>query len=226
MATRRTFLGLAVSVLASPAYADQRIVVTGHLGNIGQRIADKLGTPFVGIDKKNGRLQDLSYRDGDSEWPGMLNGARAVVHLAATGDWLADRDDIYRNNIVATWNLLQECIARGVPRFVFASSTWADWQRYGNPKGSWTPYARSKQQNENLLKALALTGFLDLAVLRIGAAPPDNELLNDDWLKSVRNTTPELIQEFRNALLDERRGYTLTELAPPRQRLHIPPDSY
>jgi NAD dependent epimerase/dehydratase family len=107
MATRRTFLGLAVSVLASQAYADQRIVVTGHLGNIGQRIADKLGTPFVGIDKKNGRLQDLSYRDRDSEWPVMLNGARAVVHLAATANPFADKDDIYRNNIVATWNLLQ-----------------------------------------------------------------------------------------------------------------------
>ncbi len=224
MATRRTFLGLAVSVLASQAYADQRIVVTGHLGNIGQRIADKLGTPFVGIDKKNGRLQDLSYRDRDSEWPVMLNGARAVVHLAATANPFADKDDIYRNNIVATRNLLQECIARGVPRFVFASSTWADWQHYGNPKGSWTPYARSKQQNESLLKDLALTGFLDLAVLRIGVAPPDNVVLNDDWLESVRNTTAELIREFRSALLDGRRGYTLIELAPPRHRLHVPQD--
>jgi nucleoside-diphosphate-sugar epimerase len=224
MATRRTLLGLAVSVLASQAYADQRIVVTGHLGNIGQRIADKLGMPFVGIDKKNGRLQDLSYRDRDSEWPAMLNGASAVVHLAATADAFADKDDIYRNNIVATWNLLQERIARGVPRFVFASSTWADWQHHRNPEGRWTPYARSKQQNESVLKALALTGFLDLSVLRIGVAPPDNVVLNDDWSESVRNTTPELIREFRSALLDGSRGYTLIELASPRHRLHVPRD--
>jgi nucleoside-diphosphate-sugar epimerase len=120
-----------------------RVVITGAAGQIGIQVVEELSTShelFI-IDRRpvNGRkslVADLSQRPGirawrnwlgskSSRWSDALKDAQVVIHLAANAQTSAPWEEVFPNNIQATWNILEAAARHRVPRVVFASSNWA-----------------------------------------------------------------------------------------------------
>src|SRR5271165_1300260 len=96
----------------SNAPMSKTIVITGAAGNLGR----KLRTHFSSCSW-NLRLLDRSARLGldmtiadlsryCGSWATAFSGADAVIHLAAEG-WRATQHSAWRNNVVATENVLR-----------------------------------------------------------------------------------------------------------------------
>lgn len=108
-----------------------RLIVTGAAGRIATeliaelaaehelRLVDRL--PVAGHPSTQA---DLARRRG-AWWKQVFTGADAVVHLAAEPTPRAPWRLVLRNNVRATWNVLEAATRHGVPRVVFASSHWA-----------------------------------------------------------------------------------------------------
>jgi L-arabinose 1-dehydrogenase [NAD(P)+] len=104
-----------------------RTVVTGAAGKVGTETVEALSGaghevvpvthPKHGIDE--GHAVDLSTPDGVAD---ALDGAEAVIHLAADRSAYAGWDSVLANNVVATYNVYRAAEAAGVRRVVFASS--------------------------------------------------------------------------------------------------------
>ncbi|MDD5144102.1 NAD-dependent epimerase/dehydratase family protein [Methanoregula sp.] len=129
-------------------------VVTGGAGFIGSHLVDALvalGDRVVVIDSlvpgreetiaahlRSGKVQ-LVKKDllGDG-WQDALNGADRVYHLAADPDVRQSAmtpDPTFRNNIVATYRVLEAMRAHSVPELVFTSTSTV----YGNASVIPTP---------------------------------------------------------------------------------------
>lgn len=181
-----------------------RIVVTGAAGRIGRTLVAELEDvhEFRLLDRYRvpGRWRpktDLARRHPWLErlpgphwltpwWPRALDGADALVHLAADSHVDATLKSVRENNFRATWNVYEAAVRRGVPRIVFASSSWAvaealrrmspDCYRSDGPKlGSdaspapRTPYGASKAFGEELGRRLVDAGALPACLaVRIG----------------------------------------------------------
>jgi nucleoside-diphosphate-sugar epimerase len=154
-----------------------KVLLTGHHGYIGsvtRPILEAAGHEVVGLDTFYYRGCDFgaegtpgAERDVDVRTvaPADLEGFDAVVHLAAlSNDPLGDlrTDWTYAINRDGTIALAEAARAAGVGRFVFASSC----SMYGAsssddlldetaPLRPLTPYAESKVQSEEALRALA-----------------------------------------------------------------------
>ncbi|HTT92111.1 MAG TPA: NAD(P)-dependent oxidoreductase [Acidimicrobiales bacterium] len=107
-----------------------RVVVTGSLGLVGRHVVAALrndGHDVTGVDRQAGPgvsgdqiIADLQDLGSVIE---ALSGADAVVHAAAfprpTGHVPAD---VFTNNTLATFNVVEACMALGVRRIIYASS--------------------------------------------------------------------------------------------------------
>lgn len=149
-----------------------RVVVTGAEGFVGRALVARLrqeGRKVVPVTRA-----DLGRRAGSSapvdcadfgHWPELLEGAAAVVHLAARAHVVRDSAadplaEFRRANVAGTERLLEAAIDGGVPRFVFVSSIGV----LGNDSGSRAftasdapqpvePYAVSKWEAEQRVTA-------------------------------------------------------------------------
>lgn len=98
-----------------------------------------------------------------------------VMHFGAftyVGESVSDPLKYYRNNLVATVNLLEAMAATGVRRFIF-SSTCATYgvPQYlpldeAHPQAPINPYGQTKLDVENLLKAMATAHGMSFASFR------------------------------------------------------------
>ena len=120
-----------------------RIIVTGAAGKIGQQIVEELSGSheLVLVDRRTvaGRsstIADLARNPASNRWISLVvhplrgwtatfQGADAVIHLAAHPRPIAPWRQVLRNNIRATWNVLEAAAHHKVPRVVYASSHWA-----------------------------------------------------------------------------------------------------
>lgn len=117
----------------------KRVLITGGAGFIGVHLADHLtqsGGYEVSVldneslgDRANLDLDRVRFLGGDlrsrSDVRGAVEGQDAVVHLAADTrvmDSIADPARNFENNVVGTFNLLEECRDLGVGRIVAAST--------------------------------------------------------------------------------------------------------
>ncbi|MFE9401745.1 NAD-dependent epimerase/dehydratase family protein [Streptomyces sp. NPDC006530] len=113
-----------------------RVAVTGGLGRIGRAVVAELagqGHDTVQVDVAPMRGQGPGYRRADLRelWQAVdaLDGADAVVHLAATG--VPDSHTLhpelaegatYTANAASTYNVFQAAATHGIDRVVWASS--------------------------------------------------------------------------------------------------------
>jgi uronate dehydrogenase len=194
-----------------------RIVITGAAGNIGRIATEELEEDhdLVLVDRRRvaGRssiVGDLSSADSapsrrgrGARWETAFADADVVLHLAAVlhgasfraGGWARIR----RDNIDATWNVLEAAAWHRVPRVVMGSSGWAiratDHDREGSAGheigiGSdaaprpLTTYGLSKAIGEIAGRMFVDEGRLQtLIAVRIGHCPPEGRHSLNPWLR-------------------------------------------
>jgi len=201
-----------------------RVVITGAAGKIGSQIIEELSDrhELCLIDRRpvpgrNSVVADLALNRVRSysrpwlksrlrRWMKVFEGADVVLHLAAYLRHDNNFPTVLRDNIQATWNVLEAAVRHRVPRVVFASSNWAVKalemelapQCYA-PKGPkidsdagprpLTLYGISKAFGETAGRTLVGEGRLGSFVsVRIGyydAVPPSKEELRRRWIGPV-----------------------------------------
>jgi len=132
-------------------------------------------------------------------WRGIADGVQCVVHLAGRAHVLreteADPLATFRStNVEATRRLASEAASAGVRRFIFLSSIGVNGVRTDNapfretdmPQPS-TPYAISKHEAEQVLRALGESSGLEYVILRAplvyGANAPGNFARLATWIR-------------------------------------------
>ena len=142
-----------------------RIAVTGATGFIGRALCARLGGEHDVRAVVREQTGDLArFRD----WPSVLGGMDAIVHLAAYAHGRGDAASLHAVNVDATIAAAEAAHASGA-HFIFVSSIKVHGEqsttplRENSPLAPSDPYARSKAQAEEALRALP---GLRLTVLR------------------------------------------------------------
>ena len=153
------------------------LLVTGGAGYVGSHAVlafREAGYPVVVLDNLSTGLRtplppDTVFLEGDAgnlaTVAGVIReyGVEAVLHLAGSSSVpgsIARPLDYYRNNTVASANLIQACVEAGVRRFLFASSAAVYGAPAAMPVSEDTtpvpahPYGRSKLATERLLAGI------------------------------------------------------------------------
>jgi nucleoside-diphosphate-sugar epimerase len=180
------------------------VLVTGSAGRIGRAAVRELlarGHAVRGFDRvptpglADALVGDLT--DGAAVRR-AVQGAHALVHLAATPD---DDDFLTRllpNNIVGVYHVLEAAREAGVRRVVLASSGQVVWyQRFTGPLpiGTDVPptprgwYAATKVFQEAAGRAYAEAHGLSVVAARLGWCPRNREHIEElrtvEWAKDV-----------------------------------------
>ena len=165
------------------------VLVTGGAGYIGSHmvhalvetgesvvVIDNLSTGFShylpeGVPLFIGDVADENLVEGVI----AAHGIDAIIHFAGSvvvPDSMRDPLSYYRNNTMATRNLLSAAVKCGVRRFIFSSTAAV----YGNPKSTpvaedaetrpLSPYGSSKLMTEIMLHDIAPAYGMDYVVLR------------------------------------------------------------
>ncbi len=169
----------------SPATAipPNAILVTGATGFVGQGLTQALaarGMPWLGIARRasNGVLAGPELGP-EADFVPFLQGARAVVHLAARVHVMNETDTqaeqaYERANVQGTLRLAEQAVAAGVKRFVFVSSVKVLGEAtlpgqlftHNSPLAPQDAYGRSKARAEQALRALAARTGLEVVIIR------------------------------------------------------------
>ncbi|HEY6191057.1 MAG TPA: NAD-dependent epimerase/dehydratase family protein [Bacteroidota bacterium] len=166
-----------------------KILVTGGAGFIGSHVAEA----FLGAGHKVAVLDDLSMGRKENVPPGAEfveldirnprigelfreNRFDVVIHHAAQMDVRKSVEDPSNDadvNILGTLNLLQNCVAHGVGRFIFASTGGAIYGEQeafpateDHPTRPVSPYGVSKLSVEKYLHYYRVVNGLEYTVLR------------------------------------------------------------
>jgi UDP-glucose 4-epimerase len=113
-----------------------RIAVTGSAGFVGTYVMRELlshGHEAVGVDIRppaQAPADTAEFRQADLTDPASLlrafEGCEAIVHLAAVPDpGIVSPEELFRVNVLGTFNALEATVAVGARRFVAASSEGA-----------------------------------------------------------------------------------------------------
>jgi len=115
------------------------VVVTGAAGQIGSAMVEELSgshelclidrSPISGRESIAADLSRSRGRRwcvvGPARWTETFRGADVVLHLAADRSPRAPWQRVFRDNVQATWNIIEAAARNRVRRVVFASSNWA-----------------------------------------------------------------------------------------------------
>jgi UDP-glucose 4-epimerase len=158
-----------------------KVLVTGSSGQLGSYICELLAGEHEvsGMDIRPAVIEGLRHLDGDIRRPGdvrkAVKGIDAVVHCAAQVSVersLQDPVSDAETNVIGTINLLHECAARGVGRFVYVSSAAVLGNpRYlpvdeAHPTQPMSNYGASKLAGERFALSYASSHGLDVVVVR------------------------------------------------------------
>ncbi|TPW28691.1 NAD-dependent epimerase/dehydratase family protein [Pararhizobium mangrovi] len=157
------------------------IVVTGASGFVGRHLVARLGAEHRSVravSRSGGGLATRADLERAADWPAVLEGAQALVHLAAhnppPGAFRARRDAaaFRRVNVEASARLAARAAAAGVKRIVFTSSIRAyatgGIGRFAesDPLRAADPYGASKAEAEAAIAAALEGSGTRLTVLR------------------------------------------------------------
>ena len=153
------FIGLPLCSLLVRSGADVRAAVRRESAALADLATDAT---------TRGRLRQLVVGDlaTATDWSAALDGAEAVVHLAArvhVASGEADRDRFREINIDATLRLAEAAARARVRRLVFVSSAKAG---NGNEDGASDPYSGSKAEAERLLGEASRHSGLECVIVR------------------------------------------------------------
>jgi UDP-glucose 4-epimerase len=158
-----------------------KVLVTGSSGQLGSYVSELLAGrhEVLGMDIRPAVVPGLRSLEGDIRRPGDVRGAvsgvDAVVHCAAQVSVersLEDPISDAETNVIGTINLLHECAARKVVRFVYVSSAAVLGNpRYipvdeAHPTEPMSNYGASKLAGERFALAYASSHGLDVAAVR------------------------------------------------------------
>ena len=120
-----------------------RVLITGAAGRIGQEAVEELSGDYElclldrrPVPGKQSIIADLAQpgispgwkrwlQPRAARWANYFAGADVVLHLAANASPDAPWPLVLRDNIQATWNVLEAAVQHQVRRVIFASSNWA-----------------------------------------------------------------------------------------------------
>jgi nucleoside-diphosphate-sugar epimerase len=119
-----------------------RIVITGAAGRIGIQMVEELSEAYelclidrVPVPGRKSLVADLAEKGGvlkgplwgfrRKSWISSFEGIDVVLHLAGDVRNYTSWEFALRDNIQATWNVIEAAVKHQVPRVVFASSNWA-----------------------------------------------------------------------------------------------------
>ncbi|MET1056306.1 MAG: NAD(P)-dependent oxidoreductase [Pedobacter sp.] len=169
-----------------------KILVTGSSGKLGSvtvKLLNQMGHEAWGADLLSGAathyLTDVKNKDQMFE---ITKGVDAVIHTAALHgkhmDLNFSREEFVDTNIMGTLNLLNACVANGVSKFLFTSSTsiygrslvnthqavWVDENLEVQPRDI---YDITKQACEELCRDFFDREQLQATVYRVGRFLPE-----------------------------------------------------
>lgn len=174
----------------------QHVGITGAEGHIGTLLRAPLQDkyhlrPFT---LKPASFPSTALDLSDPELVrGIFAGLDAVIHLAADGNPASPWESINRNNIQATFNILEECRRSKVRRLVFASTNHTQHgntilttpetldptrkihMKLSDPPNPDSLYAASKLLGENLGRLYSEQYNLEFVALRIGWTIPEDD---------------------------------------------------
>jgi len=205
----------------------KQILVAGGAGYIGSYMVKMLarhGYEPVVIDNLSRGHKELvvagKFIEGDLLDKALLqrlfseHNIEAVFHFAAlayVGESIKYPSLYYKNNVCATWNLLDQMVRHRVPYFIF-SSTCAT---YGEPK--WLPLTENHPQNpispygrtklaiewmlEDFWQAYGLK-YINLRYFNAAGADPDGEV--GEWHEPETHLIPNILLSLlsENRLLE------------------------
>lgn len=117
------------------------VVVTGSSGRLGREVVLLLrarGYLVRGLDLLPAPTTDalLDIRNADAVRE-LTRGAGAIIHTAALHgkhyDLRVSRQEFFRTNVEGTLNLLNVCVAHGIPKLLYTSTTSIYGQAMVNP---------------------------------------------------------------------------------------------
>jgi nucleoside-diphosphate-sugar epimerase len=165
---------------ASQASIPKRVFITGALGLIGRRVANRyrdLGSEVVGVDVRS--QPELGVVAGDltarGSWEEAAAGAELVVHTAARLGMKSDPHGFWRVNVVGTRHALDVAVEAGATRFVQLSSIVAFG--FDIPEGvderhpvrsNGVPYVDTKVASEQVVLQAHGAGEIGVTVVRPG----------------------------------------------------------
>lgn len=171
--------GAAVPLHAAPC------VVTGAGGFVGGALVGALrkqGRSVVALARRADERAGLRPAPGLGEkacWTPLLEGAREVVHLAARVHIMDERvadplAEFRAVNVAGSVNLARQAADAGVRRFVFVSTVKVHGEsslpgrplRETDPLAPADPYAVSKAEAEDALRAVCANSGMELVVVR------------------------------------------------------------
>lgn len=168
----------------------QRILITGANGfvgrNLGKYLADQDMTVVMAVRQQTEPSQKAANIEivqtgrsyGLADWPAILTGCDAVVHLAGRAHIMADHSDDplaeYRKiNVALTEKLAEAAAAAGVKRFIYVSSIKVAAENSGGRAIKEDdrpllddPYSISKFEAENRVRAICGRTGMEYVIIR------------------------------------------------------------
>lgn len=160
--------------------APKRVFITGALGMIGRRVAERYreaGSEVAGVDVRP--EPELGVVAGDltvaGSWQDACAGAELVIHTAARLGMESDPYGFWRVNVVGTRNAVDAAVRAGAQRFVHLSSIVAfgfeaprdvDERHPVRPNG--VPYVDTKVASEQVVLQAHGAGEVGCTIVRPG----------------------------------------------------------
>ena len=193
----------------------RKVLITGATGEIGNVLAEGLAEDYELVlqgrhpdedDPEGIVIADVAnYEDAEK----LMDGVDTVVHMAGSASPESSWEDVLEANIIGLRNTLEAARAKGVRRFVYASSNHAmgmydrdeEWPVYPHmlPRPD-SLYGVSKVFGETMGRFYHDKYGIDFIALRIGWSAQDSKGADVDLLRAMWLSHDDTVQVVKCAI--------------------------